>query len=101
MFEEKLQPDGTFVYGGMAMALRVLYGADAPTQGRAYQDATARVEELIKIWKSSKQAQIVRLPLGKSVGKTSAEEFPEEFESSHKRPAAGRRLTHRHARKEN
>jgi hypothetical protein len=83
VFEEKLQPDGTFVYGGMTMALRVLYGADAPTQGRAYQDAKARVEELIKVWKSSNQAQIVRLPLGKSVGKTSGEEFPEEFEGSH------------------
>ena len=82
VFESKLQPDGTFVYGGMAMALRILYGAGAPTKGRAYQDAAAEVQRLIDIWKSSRQAPIVRLPLGKSVGKTSVEVLPEEFDGS-------------------
>jgi hypothetical protein len=83
VFEQKLQPDGKFVYGGMAMALRVLYGADAPTKGRAYQEATDRVEEYIKLWKSSRQAPIVHLPLGKNVGKSSGEVSTEEFEDSY------------------
>jgi hypothetical protein len=59
VFEQKLQPDGKFIYGGMATALRVLYGADAPTKGRAHQEVTDKVEEYIKFWKSSRQTLIV------------------------------------------
>ncbi|MFN8467318.1 MAG: FtsK/SpoIIIE domain-containing protein [Caldilineaceae bacterium] len=80
IFATKLLPSGTkFEYGGMGMALRELYGPDAPTTGRAYQDATDEVWRLVEIWKSSQGAQIVRLPLGKNVGKGSTEGFSESL----------------------
>ena len=80
VFATKLLPSGTkFEYGGMGLALRALYGDNAPTKGRAYQDATDEVWRLVEVWKTSQGAQILRLPLGKGVGKVSQEEFPEEF----------------------
>ncbi len=80
VFATKLLPSGTkFEYGGMGLALRALYGENAPTKGRAYQDATDEVWRLVEVWKLSQGAQILRLPLGKNVGKVSQEEFSEEF----------------------
>lgn len=39
--------------GGMAAALRALYGAEAPTVGRAYQDARNQVAAALAVWRES------------------------------------------------
>jgi hypothetical protein len=82
VFAAYLQPDGTLRYGGMRQAAIALYGPDAPTSGRAYDQVKTEIERQICIWKSSQQAPIVRLPVGKSGGKTSVEGFVEDSDQS-------------------
>lgn len=43
VFEQFTQPDGSLRRGGMAAALRALYGADAPQSGKRYQMEYDRV----------------------------------------------------------
>ncbi len=38
--------------GGMAAALRALWGAEAPTTGRAYQDARNQVTAFLAVWRA-------------------------------------------------
>ncbi len=61
-----LQADGTFRRGGLAVALRALFGPLAASGGRAYQDQCAELQRYVALWlarerKSSDAGKIVRL----------------------------------------
>jgi len=52
VFTEYANGDG-LRRGGMAAALRALYGHDAPTSGRAYQDAVSVVNGHLETWQNT------------------------------------------------
>lgn len=59
--------------GGLAAAIRALYGRDAPTGGRAYQDAVTHVLDVLERWKRTAQKTS-----GSTSGKTSGGILPRE-----------------------
>lgn len=78
VFREYANGDG-LRRGGMAAALRALYGHDAPTSGRAYQDAVSVVNEHFQTWQNTSGDTS-----GDASGKASGSILPRE-----KRPEVG------------